>query len=242
MQYLGGKSRLGGRIVAAMIADSKLDPRRTLAVDACCGGLSVSVAMAKAGFRRVVALDARPALVTMWRAAVDGWEPPSSLSEAEYRRLRERDDPDDPRTAFAMFGCSFAGKPWGGYARSKREVRNFAAVARRSILRKVAALRATRFEVHLGRYEDFKTRRGGLMYADPPYAGTTGYRLKFTPIWPTARRWARDGAAAVYVSEYRGPSDGGATEVWNAAACSAQLAKPGTLERLFKVAPPASRA
>lgn len=223
MQYLGGKSRLGSRIVAAMILDSGLDPSETIAVDGCCGGLSMSVALVKAGFKRVVAFDARPALVNMWNAALAGWDPPEILPEEEYHALKAANDPEDPRTAFAMFGCSFGAT--GSYARNSRGD-NYPRAAARGIRKKVAAVRG-RIEVRCARYESFDPPRG-LRYLDPPYEGTTGYAgVDFTPVWPTAAQWGS------YVSEYRAPDP--FERIWSAPARADQMAKAGATEGLFRL-------
>lgn len=87
MQYLGGKTRIAGELVDVMIRESGVDPAKTTAVDLCCGAGSVSAAFARAGFRRVVAYDAQPRLVTMWQALLAStWEPPERVTEERWVR------------------------------------------------------------------------------------------------------------------------------------------------------------
>ena len=47
-----------------------------------------------------------------------------------------------------------------------------------------------------------------LIYADPPYEGTTGYKDKFdsAEFWDTCRKWANSGNT-VLVSELQAPPD-----------------------------------
>ena len=119
--------------------------------------------------------DIHPGLISMWRAVQRGWEPPDSLDEAQYRALRDKNDWDDPMTAFAAFGCSFAGKQWGGYARGGPSTPkyNAAATTRRSILKKRPFMAHVEF-VH-GSYDALEIREGDTIYADPPYVQTTKY-------------------------------------------------------------------
>lgn len=233
MRYLGGKTRLARRLVDTMIARSGVDPARTTIVDGCCGAGSVSVRMVKAGFRRVVMFDGHPAIVGLWRALFDGWQPPMRVTEDEYKAVKHGPrDPSDPMTGFCMTGVTFAGKPWDSYARSSDRA-SYAAQSARSLLRKIAVLRG-RASVRLSRHEVFKTYRGAVHYVDPPYEGTTGYEITGGDVWATARRWARDGAAAVFVSEYSGPSD--AVPVWRGRGNPGGLGdKAGRVETLFQV-------
>lgn len=226
MQYLGGKTRLAKTLVQVMLRDSGIDPTISTATDACCGGLSMSVALVKAGFARVVAFDDRLELVNMWNAALAGWDPPEELTEDEYARLREAGDPENPLTAFAMFGCSFGAMAWQSYAKNARGD-NYARAAARGIRRKVNAVRG-KIEILRARYESFDPPKG-LRYIDPPYANTTGYRgIPYTPVWPSARTWG------AYVSEYSGPAD--FDRIWSKPARVDQMAKSGSIEGLFRLA------
>lgn len=201
MQYMGGKFRLA-KYIAPIVAEAVPDDGEWW--DPFCGGLSMSVALARATGRPGVASDACAPLIALYRAMLDGWDPPTSLSESEYREARHLPD-DDPLKAFAGFGCSFGAKYFAGYARCS-EGANYAGRARRALRRKIAVLRQEGVAVSCMRFEDRPVSPfRGAIYCDPPYAGTTGY-----PGAPPFDReaflsrcveWARAGAA-VFVSEY----------------------------------------
>ena len=63
---------------------------------------------------------------------------------------------------------------------------------------------------HHRTYDAWDIGPGDVVYCDPPYAGTTGY--KGTPtfdhdqFWDTCRKWHELGAS-VFVSEFTAPND-----------------------------------
>lgn len=230
MKYLGGKTRIAREIVGAMdVRGPWWEP--------FCGALSVSRHLAAVG--PGLCSDAHPALIALYQAIASGWDPPSALSESEYRAARELPD-SDPRKAFAGFGCSFGGKYFGGYARAQRTVRNYAAEARRGLLRDVGALVRARVSIEHGSFFDATPRAGWTLYCDPPYAGTTGYAVAFDSdaFWRRASEWARAGSR-VFVSEYACPAPH--VVVWSKAHRSSvaaeQSARTLREEKLFRLLP-----
>ena len=117
MQYLGGKSGEGKRIAEVCTAKLKTG---SLFVDMFCGSLNV-VRHVKHPHR--LAVDACEPLIIMWRAALDGWVPPRTVSRDEYDYISKMQNPHDPMTAFVLFGVSFGGKWRGGYAKDRPEQR-----------------------------------------------------------------------------------------------------------------------
>lgn len=197
MKYQGGKYRLSSdisKIINRSIA--RIGCREY--VEPMCGALSVTVKI-KAQSR--LASDVDRSLITMWSAVKNGWVPPSTLSEDQYAELRSVDDPRDPLTAFAAYGCSFGGKRWGGYARAPGQ--DCAAIAQRSVMRKSKHIRDVRFECV--DYLDLEPA-DCVVYCDPPYRGTMGYGSSFDhdEFWQWTQRCA-DAGCAVFVSEYEGP-------------------------------------
>lgn len=174
------------------------------------GGAAVSEKMGR-HFKEAHYSDLHAGLIEMWDAVVnDDWEPPSDLTEEDYYRLKESGL--SPLRTFASFACSFGGKEWGGYARSKKT--DYAATGRRSVLRgrAMAGQELTTY-THMS-YAGLKVRPGDVVYSDPPYADTTGYRVgsfDSADFWAVAQSWAEAGAF-VFVSEYNAPE--GWEAVW----------------------------
>lgn len=164
MRYLGGKTRIAKRL-AAVIDRTRRRGQRAWAP--FCGGLSMSTALLSGG--PVRSTDANPALIAMYAAVQLGWDPPESVSEADYGGARNLPD-SDPMKAFCGFCAAFGGKYFGGYARG--EGRNWAAEGRRSLLRDLPRLAPVECV-------DFLACAPGatpdILYLDPPYAGTTAY-------------------------------------------------------------------
>ena len=198
MRYLGGKSRIAKHIVNAISADTD----RRAVWDPFCGGLSVSVAFAKAGYD-VISSDANTALIALYNAVQQGWDPPDTLSEAEYRHAKTLPD-SDPLKAFAGIGCSFGGKWFGGYARQNSK-HSFAGAAKRKLQRNVPHI-IQFFELSFMGIDPENCE--DLIYCDPPYANTTGYTatgaFDHDLFWDKVQQWERCGVP-VYVSEYMCP-------------------------------------
>lgn len=200
MQYLGGKSRIARRL-GEVIREVRRGRRFW---DPFCGGLSMSVELSRDA--PGLASDVSPALISMYKAVAAGWDPPLTLSEAEYLEARTLPD-GDPIKAFAGFGCSFGGKWFAGYARNSRRD-SYASWCRSALLRDIRTLvdRGVEFACL-----DFMTVEPGptdeVLYLDPPYFGTTGYSgaPKFDHVAFTDRalRWSR--FTDVFVSEYAFP-------------------------------------
>ena len=210
MRYLGGKSRSAKHIVSAIIAD--IDARGPLVFyDPFMGGGSVMIAAAKSGaFSSVMASDVDGLVVAYWRALLEGWVPPTNVSEDEWRMLKS-DNSDLALSAHAAYNCSFGGKRWGGYARGMKSdgatPRNFADEASRNDVRAVQSIGIA--SVVQSDYIDALdgVGSGDVVYLDPPYAGTTGYatgRFDSNAMWALARELGLMGAR-VYVSEYAAP-------------------------------------
>lgn len=69
-------------------------------------------------------------------------------------------------------------------------------------------------------YRDYQHEEGDVVYADPPYAGTTGYdgrEFDHEAFW----EWVRTRDYPVYVSEYKAPSD--FTSIWSKQRVGAYL-------------------
>lgn len=166
----------------------------------------------------VISSDANPALVSLYQALRDGWDPPTIVSEDEYRAARGLPD-SDPRKAFVGFGCSFGGKWFAGYARSKDPkdarstgARTYASQCRNSLLEDLAALRPAGWTVAHLNFLDVdpaaeERPEDTVLYLDPPYAGTEAYGatapFDHGLFWRRVHEWAQ--RTHVFVSEYNCP-------------------------------------
>lgn len=204
MMYQGGKARLA-KPIAEQIQARRGGRRRYL--EPFLGGASVFSLVAPT-FEQALGADVQTDLVLMWQAAADGWRAPETLTRQEYDTLRH-DQAPSPMRAFAAYPCSYAGKRFGGYAVSPSVPRNYAKAGSRSIERTAQAMRMPHILISEMDYRLHKVDADTVVYCDPPYAGTLGYRSTDTfdhaEFWETMTVWAGLGAL-VLVSEYSAPA------------------------------------
>ena len=199
MRYLGGKSKIRKQVAAFL--ESVRKPNQVYFEPFVGGGW---VLQEMSGKR--VASDGNKALIALYKAVQDGWEPPEFVSEDDYKIYQKLQASDDPMTAFCGFGVSFAGKWFGGYARSEGKT-CYAATSKRSLMKQKPMLRGVHFESRM--FNEWNPK-DALVYCDPPYAGTTQYGafdgFDHELFWQTMRDWvSRENT--VVVSEYSAPDD-----------------------------------
>lgn len=170
MQYNGGKVRTGEKI-AEVLNKEEFD----VYLEPFCGMLGI-MRHIKECIKYASDLD--EGLINLHTALRDGWIPPKEVSEELYKDLKSKRGVD-PLSTVAKFGCSFGGKPWGGYARSRSSNRNYALNAHNSLLKLLPSIQeVTRFDCAdykqstLNVIENHSNDRI-LIVCDPPYLNTT---------------------------------------------------------------------
>lgn len=153
--------------------------------------------------------DCHPHLIAMWRALQNGWVPPAYVTEEEYNKAKLAQSVDS-LTGFIGFCCSYSGKWFGGYARgndSKGVARNYCDESKRNILKQIPNLMGVKF-TNLS-YDEMDIPANSIIYCDPPYAKTTGYKtgeFDHEKFWQWCRDKVKEGHQ-VFVSEYNAPED-----------------------------------
>ena len=198
MQYFGGKAKIAKYIVPYLEGVRK---ENQIFVEPFVGGANIVSQMS--GKRK--AYDFNEYLIEMYKGVQNGYELPDSLTEEEYKYIREHKDEDKVLTGFVGFGCSFAGKWFGGYARNKQN-HNYCKASKNSLMKKMSTMIDVEFD-----WRDYKSLflKGFLIYCDPPYANTTKYTgvpdFDSEEFWNIMRAWSKDND--VYISEYEAPDD-----------------------------------
>ncbi len=197
MRYLGGKSKIRKQL--AEVLESYREPDQVYFEPFVGGGW---VLQEMSGKR--VASDGNTALISMYKALQDGWTPPDYVSADVYKKYMATQADQDPLTAFIGLGCSFAGKWFGGYART--EGRCYAAECKRSLLKQLPKIIDVDFRY--GLYTNHLPENM-LVYCDPPYEGTTQYgvfkEFDNNMFWQVMREWSKNNT--VLISEYQAPND-----------------------------------
>lgn len=199
LQYFGGKTKVSNQIVNYLESVRK---ENQVYVEPFIGGGIICSKMS--GERK--AYDFNEYLIEMYKAVQSGYELPDCISEEEYKYIREHKDENKALTGFVGFGCSFAGKWFGGYARGHNGKLGYADTSKRSLMKKMDTMK----DVIFG-YADYKTLSftDCLIYCDPPYNNTTKFigtpDFDTEEFWNVMREWSKNNN--VYISEYVAPDD-----------------------------------
>ncbi len=231
MRYLGGKSKLAGKF--AHILNESVQRTGGRYWEPFVGGLNVPPHIK--GTYVMYLSELREGVVNLYNAVRAGWDPPSEVSKEDHAKARGG---TDPRSVFIRIGCSFGGILDGGYASGGG--RNYAAEARRGLLKKISKLPEHAQIACL----DFMTcelpGQPFTVYCDPPYRGTTGYGSKWDPDAFDRRCELLTifSGSEVYVSEFEAPPHW--EVVWRHVRKQDLRKKEGAIpvtEKLFKVVP-----
>lgn len=211
MGYQGGKDR-SGKAIAAVLAPA-LHVGTGHYVEPFMGECGVARHVARSALSMSLS-DASEDLVLLWQGLQSGWAPPGSISEVEY--AAQRVALPSALRGFVGYGCSFGGKWFGGYARDRAGSRDLVDESARRLASKTADLaRCPRVGIRHADYRDVDTCLGDVVYCDPPYAGTLGYRavgeFDHAEFWQTMESWHAK-HAFVFVSEFAAPA--GWVPVW----------------------------
>lgn len=219
MRYFGGKARIAGKIADYInnlyetqcnISEEKqefqnksqntLTSTHTTYVEPFCGACNVAT---KVNIPNKILNDKHPYLIAMWKALQNGWIPPTEVTEEDYKLIKEFKDDFPYLTGFVGFGCSFAGKYFGGYARDGKGG-NYAIRAKNSVLKKIDKIKTSEF---LNKDFSELNFENSLIYCDPPYRNTTQYNKQLLGEfnYPVFLEWVKEQSKnnIVLVSEYK---------------------------------------
>ena len=203
MQYMGGKSRIAKALEAVMLKEAS---GRELYLEPFVGGGNMAARMGH-HFEVAHYSDYHEDLALMWAAALDGWTPPTEVSYEAYQEARYATTPSATR-GFIGFACSFGGRWFEGYARSRGL--NFAEQQSRLVLQQVGGMKGRRDHkvTHASFFDLEVPPAGAVAYLDPPYANTKKYSrmgaFDHERFWAQAEEWASAGVD-VFVSEESAP-------------------------------------
>ena len=230
---MGSKNRIAKHILPIMLAEAEKHGI-TRWVEPFVGGANM-IDKVPSTFKRD-GYDINPhtieALIAI-RDLVD--ELPESVSEAEYKALKGT--PPNPISSWVRIAVSYGGIFESKLAADKTGLRDYTQEAKRNALKQSPLLQGVTLGVLS--YENINAENS-LIYCDPPYQGTTGYKTgafdhdKFF-------QWCRDMKAKcniVYVSEYNDPDDFECVwqgEVKTNFASTRKQATHTAVEKLFKV-------
>lgn len=206
---MGGKQRVSRHIVEAILKDGV--PRDRW-FEPFVGGGSVMEKSAPF-FENSLGMDAHEDLIDMWQAVCRGWKPPSFVSRETYNSLRNEDESHALR-GFVGFGCSYGGKWFGGYVGDSLGSPSRATdilvceQAYKTVMRQAEIFQRSGTRFKHGLFGSYTPIPGSVVYCDPPYQSTLGYRgiepLDHDQYYETLVKWSELGCH-VYCSEYEIP-------------------------------------
>jgi DNA adenine methylase len=199
MKYVGSKNRIAKYILPIMLAERK--PNQWW-VEPFVGGANM---IDKVTGNRI-GNDSNEYLIALLIAVRDGYVPPTNISRELYYAIKSNPQ-DYPKelVGFVGFLCSFGGMWFSSYAFDKNQT-NYAERGSRILVKQAKNFAGVIFKT--GDYLKLEIPEHSLIYCDPPYSNTCGYKdgIDYDVFWWWCRNQVKNGHT-VFVSEYSAPSD-----------------------------------
>lgn len=231
MQYFGGKQRIAKPL--SEFLNSQLTEGQTF-VDLFCGSCNV-VSNIRQDVTRY-ANDKNKYLPVLFERLQHGMQLPTNVTQEDYYKVKDMPETcleDIALKAFVGFGCSFAGKLWGGYAKNAIS-HNYALSAVNSLAKKSSKMKDVGF--FSMDYSEFLCPADSLVYCDIPYNGTTQYSAVGAFDHESFYTWARSQKQCrILVSEYKHNVPDGARIVWEHNSRKSIRNKDGVQEETVEV-------
>ena len=238
MKYMGSKGRIAKHILPIMMKAAE-ECSVTTWVEPFVGGGNM-IDKVPHSFRRI-GCDLNPHTIMAMLAIRDLVNQlPESVSLEEYQQMRGA--PPHPITSWVRFVCSFGGKFENGYARQGNPL-NYRSTpceeGRRNAIKQSPKLQGVEF-INCSYTELTDKITNSLIYCDPPYQNTTGYKtdvFNHEQFFDWCRKMKGQGNI-VFVSEYNAPDDFELVwegEVKTNFSSTRKEATHNAVEKLFKV-------
>jgi DNA adenine methylase len=216
MRYQGGKVK-ASRYYAPMFNEFIRRHGFVNYVEPFCGSLAVAE---KIKCENIICNDANDYLITLYKALQKGWQPPIHINRKDYYKIRSNQKSFDPElVAFAAL-CGFGGCWFGTYATGGERARLKILLKGRQgedcsneVFKSLIRLQLiiANWQFYNLSYDRVKTPSKSLIYCDPPYENTFGYKAvegNFNSIlfWNWVRSSIKPDNLFI-VSEYQAPED-----------------------------------
>lgn len=207
MKYMGSKARIA-KDISPMINEIIQNNGIDVYIEPFVGGANMIqhiVSTIRIGY------DNNQYLIAFWKEIQRGWNPLESVDMTKELYQSIKDKPENypmELVALAGFCASYNAKWFGGYAGTVKTkintYRNYYDEAVRNVLKQAEHIKDIVFDV--ADYKQIKIKNT-LIYCDPPYQGTTGYKDSFDheEYWEWVREMSKDNL--VLCSEYQAPPD-----------------------------------
>jgi len=208
MKYMGSKRRIARDISSAI---NRFNNYSDAYYEPFVGGFNVAQYI---NAEKIFASDYHFYLIKLYEALQSGWIPPYFISEKEYTEIQvDMSKYPAELVGYVGFSLSFGAKFFGGYRHDvagDRSVKNEElqnSRARKNVLDLLRSGQFRKAKFACCEYGEIEVVPGSIVYCDPPYFGTTGYKTKFNHeiFW----EWVKNVSlhSVVLVSEYNAPHD-----------------------------------
>lgn len=209
MKYMGSKSRIAKHILP-IILENRIKGQYYVEPMTGGGNLIQFVDGNRIG------ADINFYVISLLQEMQKGFIPPY-LSREQVNHIKENKDIYEPYlVAWAGIGCSYSGKWFGGYAGTittkDGNIRNYIQEAINNLSVQSEKIKGVEF-VASG-YQELQIPNKSIVYYDPPYKGTEGYRVKFChdTLYNHLHEKKEQGHT-IFISEYEMPKE--FKEVWS---------------------------
>jgi DNA adenine methylase len=214
VRYMGGKARQAPAlcdVIAERWSGIGPDGYRATIWEPFMGGANMTAGLGRRfPNHTIIAADANESLSIMWRAIVDGWEPPGDvISREEWAEWKAA--PHSALRGWYGTAASFNGHFYAAYGACCTDKHgkyiNFTGQSARAVGKQRPYL--GNVIVRTGDYRvTCEPSPGDLVYCDPPYEATGVYRAVKGFDHPAFWDWCNVQVArgvSVFVSEYKAP-------------------------------------
>lgn len=204
MKYMGSKNRIAKYLLPIILKDRK--PEQWY-VEPFVGGANM---IDKVEGNRIGA-DSNQHLISALELVRDNPEiiPRSNLefTRADYDNAKAKEfNQLTQLECLMLFALSFSAMFGSSFAVG-RVTEDFVRAAKGNATKQSPKIQGVKFIVD--GYQDLTIPSQSIIYCDPPYAKTTGYKgskFNHTEFWQKCRDWCADGHQ-VFISEYNAPDD-----------------------------------
>lgn len=142
--------------------------------------------------------DVNGEVIDMWRAAQRGWKPPSKCSKSDWVKMKK--SKSSPSRTFVGYAMDYRGHCFRGFS-----YKNNISHQSQSVIECAKELKGVNF--YHSDYTGFTSLENFIIYCDPPYFETEGYKERFDSesFWRWCIKMAKKDNI-VLVSEYSIPS------------------------------------
>jgi DNA adenine methylase len=203
MKYLGSKNRIAKEILPLML---KHRNNKTW-VEPFVGGCNI---INKVKGDRIGA-DSNEYLISLLKELQKGWKPIKDVTKDLFNDVRKNPDKYEKHIVAYIEILFTFGATWGrGFVGNVNDKvckgRDRIGEGYRNALKTQKEIKGIKF-IH-SNYQDLEIPENSLIYCDPPYENTTGYKDDFNHLdfWQWCRNKAKEGHK-VFISEYNAPGD-----------------------------------